>query len=70
MTVGSELQICAATGCQEEVAREMLMCRRHWFMVPRSLRKQVWDGYRGRLGSDYAHAVQRAVDAVARQEGR
>ena len=58
MSVGIETHTCAALGCGLEVPRNMLMCRRHWFMVPKD---------RG-MGPDYRVAVQMAIDAVAKRE--
>ncbi len=37
---------CHAIGCKIEVPPEMLMCRRHWYMVPKSIRDRVWAAYR------------------------
>jgi hypothetical protein len=54
----------------------MLMCRRHWFMVPRLLRARVWATYRPgqcddmKPSGDYAEAAKAAVTAVAEREGR
>lgn len=67
---------CHATDCQASVPPEMLMCRRHWFMVPRPLRNRVWSTYRpGQCddmnpSADYCRAAKAAVVAVAEQEGR
>lgn len=43
MTVGHH---CHAEGCRVAVPPEMLMCKRHWFMVPKALREEVWRTYR------------------------
>ena len=67
---------CHATGCRRAVAPEMLMCRRHWFMVPAPLRAWVLETYRDgqcddwRPSAAYCAAAAAAVTAVARQEGR
>lgn len=37
---------CHARGCSRVVPPEMLMCKRHWFMVPAPIRQQVWSTYR------------------------
>ena len=45
----------------------MLMCRPHWYMVPKPLRDAVYDAYRGGLGTGSpAHraAVLDAIGAV------
>ena len=45
---------CAADGCQEPVTYGHLMCRRHWFMLPRGLQDALKAasarGDRGRFG--------------------
>ena len=42
-----ELQhTCHARGCTKVVKPEMLMCYRHWCMVPRKIQQAVWAGYR------------------------
>jgi hypothetical protein len=38
--------VCHAVGCKVEVPPEMLMCRRHWFMVSPLWRGRVWKTYR------------------------
>jgi hypothetical protein len=53
----------------------MLMCRKHWAMVPRKLQRQVWATYRAGQCDDwdpsneYCQAAKDAVAAVARKEG-
>jgi hypothetical protein len=45
----------------------MLMCRPHWFMVPKPLRDAVWNAWAGGLGrGSPAHrdAILAAVEAV------
>jgi hypothetical protein len=52
----------------------MFMCKKHWFMVPTSLRTQVWATYR--IGQEitktpskaYVDVALQAIDAVAEQE--
>jgi hypothetical protein len=67
--------VCHAMGCGVAVPPRMLMCRRHWFMVPKNLRDDVWDAYEsGQEQSKnpsgvYVVAARRAVYAVAVQEG-
>jgi len=55
---------CAVEACTRRVPSEMLMCRRHWFMVPKDLRDRVWAGYRRGTDAEYDVAVAAAVDAV------
>lgn len=66
---------CHAIGCSRNVPPEMLMCRQHWFMVPKSLRDRVWTTYKtGQCDSldpsnAYCEAARSAVIAVAEKEG-
>lgn len=66
---------CHATGCLVRVNPEMLMCRRHWFMVPKALRDMVWSTYRRQCddmnpSAAYCQAAKAAVTVVAEREGR
>lgn len=67
---------CHAIDCKANVPPEMLMCRRHWFMVPAILRKRVWATYRDGQCDDwepsaaYCDAAKAAVLAVAKAEGK
>lgn len=69
------MHTCHATGCPRPVQPEMLMCRRHWFMVPPRLRSRVWATYRDgqcddwEPSSEYCQAAKSAVIAVAQKEG-
>ena len=65
---------CHAIGCEKEVPPAMLMCLRHWRMVPRPLQKEVWRTYRRGQEIDknpstaYLMAQKDAVAAVALKE--
>ncbi len=37
---------CHAEDCKVEVPPKMLMCLRHWRMVPRALQNAIWEHYR------------------------
>lgn len=41
-----DAHVCHARGCPVHVQPEMLMCKRHWFMVPKRIRDAVWATYR------------------------
>jgi len=66
---------CHATACPTDVPPEMLMCRKHWRMVPRFIQLRVWRFYRVGQCDDwnpsraYCLAAKQAVIAVAQQEG-
>ena len=38
--------LCHHPTCETAVAPEMLACKRHWFMLPEAIRKQIWRTYR------------------------
>lgn len=65
---------CHARGCDERTPRSMFMCRRHWFMVPKRMRNQIWATYvpGQELTMDpspqYLVATRKAIDYVARKE--
>lgn len=67
---------CHAIACEKPVPPQMLMCKKHWFMVPLKLRNRVWATYRdGQCdtfdpSSAYCQAAKAAVLAVAEHEGR
>jgi len=44
----------------------MLMCRGHWFMVPKLLRDAVWDAYYspGRGSTEHTEAIRAAISTV------
>ena len=66
---------CHARFCTVEIPERLLMCRRHWLMVPANMRQTVWQTYRhGQEVSKeptlaYIEAAIAAVHAVAAQEG-
>lgn len=66
---------CHAHACAVPCQPELLMCGRHWRMVPRSLQRAVWDAYRvGQCedknpSTEWHHAADKAIAAVARAEG-
>jgi hypothetical protein len=67
---------CHAFGCETPVAPKLLMCRRHWFMVPKAAQKAVWDTYRPGQertkdpSPEYLLAAFRAKLEVAVTDGR
>lgn len=69
---------CAATGCPVKVAPELLMCKAHWYSVPRALRMRILRSYvpgQEREGwsatsAEYQAAVREVIDYVAIKEGR
>lgn len=66
---------CAAFNCQEIVPDRMLMCRRHWYMVPTRIRNDVWRHYKpgqesGKTEASlaYRYAIGEAISAVRIKE--
>jgi hypothetical protein len=65
---------CHAHGCTVATSPEMLMCRRHWFMVPKPIQLAVWRTYRPGQCDDkqpsaaWHAAADAAIQAVALAE--
>lgn len=68
--------LCHAEGCSVEVPPKMLMCLRHWRMVPQVVQREVWRHYvpgqeiRKDPTREYLAAMKNAIEAVADREGR
>lgn len=67
---------CHAMGCDAKVKPEMLMCKKHWFFVPKVVRDRVWATYRdgqcdgSPMPSEEWHkAADAAIREVAVKEG-
>ncbi|MDR3797995.1 MAG: hypothetical protein P4K93_07570 [Terracidiphilus sp.] len=65
---------CFAEGCDSRISRRMLMCRKHWDLVPNSIQfavyntLEIWEsGGSPRL---YLDVIKRARIAVAQKEAR
>jgi hypothetical protein len=37
---------CHWPGCQVEVPPDKFTCRRHWFALPKPIRREIWRHYR------------------------
>ena len=67
---------CHAYGCSRRVHPRLLMCLRHWKMVPQAIQRNIWKYYRpgqeiDKHPSDEYILVQRAaVWAVYVAEGK
>ena len=67
---------CHATGCTVQVPPRMLMCKRHWKMVPFPVQTEVWKYYQPgqEVTKDpseaYLNAMRAAIEAVEVAEGR
>lgn len=66
--------VCHAQGCPIPVPPRLLMCSKHWRMVPKELRDAVWATYRPGQEVDkapskaYLDAAAAAIAAVAERE--
>ena len=69
-----EVHRCHARGCTTPVKPEMLMCLKHWRMVPKSIQRQVWSAYRAGQCDDknpsasWHAAADAAISVVAQTE--
>lgn len=67
--------LCHAMRCGTVVPPKMLMCAKHWRMVPKPLQARIWATYRQGQEIDkdpseeYLNAQVAAVLAVADKEG-
>lgn len=67
--------LCHAANCKTKVPPKLLMCAKHWRMVPKDIQRRVWKTYRPGQERDkepsdaYLHAQQSAIAHVALEEG-
>lgn len=66
---------CHARNCQISVKPELLMCLKHWKMVPRKIQQAIWRYYReGQCddknpSTEWHQATNAAIGYVAEKEG-
>lgn len=60
---------CPAPGCTVEVDSEQLACSRHWFSIPKDLRDELWEAYRGNGKGSARHfaAIEACVEFLDSQ---
>lgn len=66
-TLSSGTHRCPIARCSRQIDLSRLMCRLHWYLVPKGLRDQVWATWRsgqGASSSEHRDAVHKAVIAV------
>lgn len=71
-TLSSGVGCCPIPRCSEPIDLSRLMCRSHWYMVPKEMRDQVWATWRSGQGAyerEHQDAVHRAVLAVQAAAG-
>lgn len=67
---------CHAAGCQASVPPKLMMCKKHWYMLPMLMRSAIWKHYRPgqeddkRITKEYSEAAQKAIKYLADLEGR
>ena len=64
---------CSIPRCHGHIDPSRLMCRAHWYMVPKDVRDQVWSTWRsgqGAFSREHQDAVRVAVAAVVRVAGK
>lgn len=67
---------CHAKGCKQTCPPRYLMCGRHWSMVPAKIQHKVYKHYRSfqevdmQVTDKWLKWSQRAIDAVAKKEGK
>lgn len=64
MTVLQPVSRCPVAGCNERIDPTRLMCRRHWYRVPRPLRDRVWATWRsgqGIVSNEHQEVVLAAI---------
>jgi hypothetical protein len=64
---------CQVPGCDEQIDPSRLMCRGHWYRVPKQLRDQVWATWqsgRGASSSEHQGAARLAVAASRNRTGQ
>src|ERR1700761_3153447 len=58
---------CPVGGCQQDVRASRLMCRPHWYQVPKPVRDIVWASWRSGEAArsvEHAAAIRAAIAAV------
>ena len=66
-TLYSGVRSCPIAGCAREIDPSRLMCRCHWYTVPKELRDRVWATWRSGQGAysrEHQDAVREATKAV------
>ena len=69
---GPGSHLCPAAGCRQHVSADRLMCRPHWYQVPKPLRDAVWATWRSGAGagtSEHTAAILAAIGAATQPGG-
>lgn len=70
MNAVDRLTECPVDGCEICHPRNLLMCRSHWYSVPKHLREALWDAFRhhGVISEEYLDARRAAIDAATQRD--
>lgn len=60
--------LCPIAGCRERIGNHLLMCRRHWRMVPARLQGKVYALYQNGEGVGTPELKKAQQDAIASVE--
>ena len=63
-----EQHTCQVDGCEVPIPKTWVMCRRHWQMLPRPMRKSVWSSYLVGEELGPASGTRDALDWIAERE--
>jgi hypothetical protein len=68
---GDSAHECPVGGCDKDVSYSMLMCRPHWYSVPKPLRNalyRAWNYGQGAGSVEHNSAMERCISAAERAE--
>jgi hypothetical protein len=57
---------CPVPGCHDQIDPSRLMCRSHWYLVPKQIRDRVWATWRsgqGAFSTEHLETVRMAITA-------
>lgn len=57
---------CPVPGCRAQIDPTRLMCRSHWYLVPKQIRDRVWATWRsgqGAFSTEHLETVRMAITA-------
>jgi hypothetical protein len=61
---------CRVEGCSGTHAEDQLVCRKHWFQLPKDVRRRIWDLYRDGPASDHVEACHAAIESLNKRAAR
>lgn len=63
MSTAKKTHRCPVDGCPGKRSSTELLCRSHWFKLPKAVRDRIWDLYQTEQGSERHRAA--VFDAIA-----